>query len=311
MLERARPREVAVFRHVTGEEHGDALGLRETDERVGAPANLRRSPRELRAARIAQRLDRVDDEHRRTGVARGLHDLGQFATRDERDRRRVDPDPRGPRRDLVSALLPRGEEAGEPGARQVRSQLEEKGALADAGLPCEEGDGPRNDAPAEHPVETGEARRDTFRAPSVVEREGGDRNAVGATTDGGREVVDRAPATASRTPAHPLRDLLATRRADEDGPYLAHAGNLGGPADTPVRVDADGAGAQPSEEPASSTGGMSGGRLAFSKTISPSRASTMIVCPARNSFHRSFSDRGSSTMRWIVRRNGRAPSAGS
>ena len=37
----------------------------------------------------------------------------------------------------------------------------------------------------------------------------------------------------------------------------------------------------------------------------------MMVVPALNSFHRSFSDSGSSTMRWMVRRSGRAPSEGS
>ena len=40
-------------------------------------------------------------------------------------------------------------------------------------------------------------------------------------------------------------------------------------------------------------------------------ASTTIVSPAWNSFHRIFSESGSSTMRWIARRSGRAPSAGS
>jgi hypothetical protein len=33
---------------------------------------------------------------------------------------------------LVTRLLTRGEEAGEPGSRQVRHQLEEKGRLAEA-----------------------------------------------------------------------------------------------------------------------------------------------------------------------------------
>ncbi len=39
--------------------------------------------------------------------------------------------------------------------------------------------------------------------------------------------------------------------------------------------------------------------------------STMTICPGRSSPNRIFSDRLSSISRWIVRRNGRAPSTGS
>ena len=59
-------------------------------------------------------------------------------------------------------------------------------------------------------------------------------------------------------------------------------------------------------EPASSTGGGSIPSMAR-KTISSSSASTTIVSPAWNSFHRIFSESGSSIMRWIARRSGRAP----
>ena len=62
--------------------------------------------------------------------------------------------------------------------------------------------------------------------------------------------------------------------------------------------------------PASSTGGGSTPSIERN-TISSSSASITIVSPARNSFQRIFSESGSSTMRWIARRNGRAPSAGS
>src|SRR6266540_3764147 len=65
-----------------------------------------------------------------------------------------------------------------------------------------------------------------------------------------------------------------------------------------------------SEDPASSTAGVSG-ESGASNVISPSWTSTITVCPARNSRYSNFSDSGSSTIRWIVRRSGRAPSAGS
>ena len=40
VLEGARPRQVAVFRDVAGEQHGDTLGLGEPDQRIGAGAHL-------------------------------------------------------------------------------------------------------------------------------------------------------------------------------------------------------------------------------------------------------------------------------
>jgi putative ABC transport system permease protein len=46
-------------------------------------------------------------------------------------------------------------------------------------------------------------------------------------------------------------------------------------------------------------------------TISPPSASTMTVSPAVNSLNRMRSDMGSSIMRWMARRRGRAPSVGS
>ena len=49
----------------------------------------------------------------------------------------------------------------------------------------------------------------------------------------------------------------------------------------------------------------------YGHTTSSFSASTMIVTPARNSFQRMRSESGSSTMRWMARRRGRAPNVGS
>src|SRR4029453_16840481 len=122
--------------------------------------------------------------------------------------------------------------------------------------------------------------------------------------------VIRFPAAVGveRHAAHdPLELNLRYRTARQ--PHGCRALGLSGwaPATPDPRVSLP---AQASDEPASSTGGTWGGTPAPSNTISPSRASTMIVWPARNSFHRSFSDSGSSTSRWIVPRTGRAPTDG-
>ena len=80
----------------------------------------------------------------------------------------------------------------------------------------------------------------------------------------------------------------------------SRTGAAAGPADAQVLGPA----------PASSTGG--GCRPStVRKTSSSLSTSTMIVSPARNSFHRMRSDSGSSTNCWMARRSGRAPSVGS
>ena len=52
--------------------HGDALGLREPHQRVGARAHLRDAARHLRARCVADRLDRVDRQEERPGLTREL-----------------------------------------------------------------------------------------------------------------------------------------------------------------------------------------------------------------------------------------------
>jgi hypothetical protein len=69
---------------------------------------------------------------------------------------------------LVTRLFTRCEETGEPGSRQVRHQLEEKGRLADAGLAGQQGDGRGNQSTAEDPIDAGDAAGYPGLAPRLV-----------------------------------------------------------------------------------------------------------------------------------------------
>src|SRR5262249_54004764 len=90
------------------------------------------------------------------------------------------------------------------------------------------------------------------------------------------------------------------------GGHLAHPRRSG-----TIRGQSPSVGVGP-PAPASSIGGGSRPSMArkvisFSPDSGSSSASTTIVSPARNSFHRRRSDSGSSTLRWMARRSGRAP----
>src|SRR5207245_531077 len=124
-----------------------------------------------------------------------------------------------------------------------------------------------------------------------------------------------------RDPDQPLQVSGGVRGAGACGAcpsaHLTHRdgalafGAIGGGGITRTIDGAARASVRYSGELASSTGGTSGGTIVgpCSKTISSPAASTNTVSPARNSLWRIFSDKGSSTSRWIVRRSGRAPSA--
>src|SRR6266540_4325839 len=135
-----------------------------------------------------------------------------------------------PEGNLVPRLLTGGKEAGEPGSRQVRHQLEEKGRLADAGLAGQQGDGRGNQATAKNPVDAGNAGGHPGLAPHLVlERLERDSNGSRA----GAPLLHRPPCAAARTATDPLAHRMAARRARQERSRLAHAGTLAMGSDRP------------------------------------------------------------------------------
>src|SRR6266542_2916191 len=153
---------------------------------------------------------------------------------------------------LVARLLAGGKEAGEPGSRQVRHQLEEKGRLADAGLAGQQGDGRGNQATAKNPVDAGNAGGHPGLAPHLVlERLERDSNGSRA----GAPLLYRPPCAAARTATDPLAHRMAARGTVEQRSRLAHAGTLARGSDRPRRPrSTDGAGASPGTRRPSPTG---------------------------------------------------------
>lgn len=131
--------EIAVLGYVAGEHDGYPLGLRKAYEGVGAQPDLRRPARKLVAGGIAKSLYRVHSEQERLHHPGRFQDDPQLSSGDEGDGLGRDAEAPGPQGDLIAGFLARGKEAGEPGGRQVRDQLEEKGRLAEfSSIECTE-----------------------------------------------------------------------------------------------------------------------------------------------------------------------------
>ena len=160
---RVSARQIAVLRHVTGHDDRDALGLANptSASRTSGPATARPAPARHRGPGA------TGSSRRRAGrVAPRAPPRARPAApgRDERERRPLDPRG-GERAPRPGPATPRRRRAaGGPGSRQVRHQLEEKGRLADAGLPCEQGEGRRDDASSEDAVDAGPPGRDSALA---------------------------------------------------------------------------------------------------------------------------------------------------
>src|SRR6266508_2804312 len=159
-------------------------------------------------AEVPEALDGTDGEQERPFRPGRLHERPQIPPRGECHSIAGDPQPTSTEGNLVARLLTGSEEAGEPGSRQVRHQLEEKGRLADAGLAGQQGDGRGNQATAKNPVDAGNACGRPRLAPRLglerLERDGGGSRA-------GSPLLHRPPCAAARTASDPLAHLLAAR----------------------------------------------------------------------------------------------------
>ena len=228
VLERPRTGQVAVLRHVAGEQHRDAFLLGQPDERVGAHADLGRTTGHLGARRVAEGLDGIDSEQERPGLTRGLDHVREVAAGRERDGVARHTEPPGTCGHLRVGFLTRHQHARLTGCGQVRQHVKQERGLADPRLAREQRHGRRNDAATEHAIDARDAGGD---APLVV-GSGGQRaelvHCAGARCrpTGGPHLVDGAPLAAAGATSDPLRHLLATRRAREDRSDLRHVRNV-------------------------------------------------------------------------------------
>src|SRR5580765_4050900 len=154
MLEGPGASQIAVLRHVARQEHSDALGLRQADERVGAQTDLGHAPRHGRTLRVAEGLDGVHRQHRRARGASGVEHDVEVAPRREPDVVNRDAEPPRPRRHLGTRLLPGDQKTGCAGGDERAKQMEHEGGLPDPRRARKHDDRPGDQTAAEYPVES-------------------------------------------------------------------------------------------------------------------------------------------------------------
>ena len=217
------------------QEHGHLAFLPQPDQRVRARPDLGGPAGDGVETRIPDGLDGVDNQDSRGIGLDGGDNVGQIATGDEAEGPSVEPQPSGPPRDLREGLLARGEEAGVPGPRQARRQLEEKGGLADAGRPCQEDHRAGNQAAAKHSIDARKAGLD----PAFLQIGKEQGNTRSARSEGrwaagaSRMFGHRPPATARRALPGPLRGGPPALLAGEQPLDLSHPKRIWTPSDTP------------------------------------------------------------------------------
>ena len=156
VFEHPRPGEAAVFGDVADEHHRDAAALGLGNQAVGAAADLHDAAGRRAEVGVGDRLDAVDDDEVRLHRVEGGDDVGErrFGQQPHVGADRAEPF--GAQPHLLGALL--GADV-QGASRPRRGQLQQQRALADAGFAGEQGDRPRHEAAAEHPVELVDAGR--------------------------------------------------------------------------------------------------------------------------------------------------------
>ena len=234
MLERPWACQVASLRDVTDQQDGDALIFGQGDEGIGARSDLTGSSGKGVRVLVSDGVDRIDDQDRGPLGAGAGQDVGQGAPGNEGQPRPVQPETTRPRRDLASGFLARGEEAGVPGTRQSRRQLEEKGRLADARRPCQEDHRAGNQATSQDSVHAWDAGAD----PAILGigckvSHGGGSPRVRGPAGNRRLSGHRAPVSAPGALPRPLRRWAAATLAHEQLLDLAHGLTIATGSDTP------------------------------------------------------------------------------
>jgi hypothetical protein len=132
VLQRPGSGDVPILGHVTGQKDCDPFRLGQADERVRTAPDLCGSAGHLPTCGVAQAL--VESTASRNGRSALAASTSGPSSRPEANATAGDPQPMSAEGNLATGLLTGGQEAGEPGSRQVRHQLEEKGRLADVSL---------------------------------------------------------------------------------------------------------------------------------------------------------------------------------
>ena len=157
MLQHARPGNRALLRHVSHEEHGAVVHLRETHDVRRAFPHLRHATRRGGNIRSVHRLNRVDHHGARLNGQHALLNDGHVVFRQHIKAAAVRAQPRSAQLDLPHRFL-----AGHiqhlvaPGGK-IRRELRKQRALADAGVAAHQHHAALHHAAAQHAIQFADA----------------------------------------------------------------------------------------------------------------------------------------------------------
>ena len=231
VLEHLGARQAAVLGDVADEEGRDVLPFRREQQLRRGLAHLADAAGRGLELEREHRLDRIDDDQRRTQPRDLLEDPLETGFREQVERRPLDAQPLPARLDLMFRFLTGAVEHRSDRVREMRRRLQQQRGLADPRLAADQHQRSGHDAAAEHPIELVDPGRETRRHDSVdlfVEprtRGGGER--VAGPGAGGRRararrdrhgalLDQRVPGAALGAAAEPLLRLRAALLAAED-----------------------------------------------------------------------------------------------
>jgi hypothetical protein len=157
VLKHPRTGELPILGDVADEQEGGAVGLCHLNQTVGAFAYLRDRPGRRGELGVVEGLDGVHHAQLGPLLLEVVDDVGQRGLGREQEVVVERAQPLCTQPHLVRRLLTRDVQDLGAGCGTGPEQLEHEGGLADPGLATDEGDAPRHQTAAEHPVELSDA----------------------------------------------------------------------------------------------------------------------------------------------------------
>ena len=158
VLERLRPGDRSVLRHVSDNDQCDPRLFRSSDETGRSLPDLCRTPRSALAPVSPHRLDRVDDDDRIGAALDEGNEIRKASLGGDGQSVDSGPDPPGAQSHLLPRLLPACDQHGHTPAGERCAYLQHDGRLPDTRRAAEQGDGTRNDSTADDAIELVDAR---------------------------------------------------------------------------------------------------------------------------------------------------------